>query len=183
MGQGFVEGLEVVPGRLELVPNEKGLAVVVDYAHTPDALLKALETLSPLTTARLITVFGCGGDRDQGKRYEMGLTVGENTDWAVITSDNPRSEDPMSIIEQAERGTRASGLRRVDRIEDVRPGERGYLVEADRRKAIRMAVALAGPEDMVLIAGKGHEDYQILGAERRHFDDREEAALAAAGGG
>ena len=175
-----IEQLRVVPGRLETVPNRRGLRIVVDYAHTPDALLKTMQTLKPLAEGKLITVFGCGGDRDKGKRYDMGLAAGQQSDLVVITSDNPRSEDPAVIIEQVEKGTRESGLPKAT-WSSPRPAssERGYVIEADRRKAIRMAVGMAGSQDLVLIAGKGHEDYQIVGGERRHFDDREEAGLAA----
>jgi UDP-N-acetylmuramoyl-L-alanyl-D-glutamate--2,6-diaminopimelate ligase len=129
---------------------------------------------------RLLTVFGCGGDRDKGKRYEMGRVAGENSDLVFITSDNPRSEDPLSIIAQIEKGTQESGLTCLNASgQGVNPGS-GYFTEADRRKAIRKAVSVADKEDLVLIAGKGHEDYQIIGKERKAFDDRKEAALAAA---
>jgi UDP-N-acetylmuramoyl-L-alanyl-D-glutamate--2,6-diaminopimelate ligase len=175
-----IEQLRVVPGRLETVPNGRGLRIVVDYAHTPDALSKTMQTLKPLAEGKLITVFGCGGDRDKGKRYDMGLAAGQQSDLVVITSDNPRSEDPAAIIEQIEKGTRESGLPKAA-WSSPRPASaaRGYIIDADRRKAIRMAVGMAGSQDLVLIAGKGHEDYQIVGGERRHFDDREEAGLAA----
>jgi UDP-N-acetylmuramoyl-L-alanyl-D-glutamate--2,6-diaminopimelate ligase len=175
-----IEQLNVVPGRLETVPNPRGLRMVVDYAHTPDALSKTMGTLKLLVEGKLITVFGCGGDRDKGKRYEMGLAAGQQSDLVVITSDNPRSEEPSAIIAQVESGTRESDLPKTtwssSRPQATPPG---YFIEVDRRKAIRMAVAMAGAEDLVLIAGKGHEDYQIIGGERRHFDDREEAGLAA----
>lgn len=174
-----IERLRGIPGRLELVRNDRGLMIVVDYAHTPDALIKALNTLRPLTKGRLITVFGCGGDRDRGKRYEMGFVAGENSDLAFITSDNPRSEDPLSIIVQIEKGIQDSGLMRLDWDSQGRPQRSGYFIEADRRKAIHKAIGMADDKDLVLIAGKGHEDYQIIGGGVRHFDDREEAALAA----
>lgn len=178
-----VESLTVVPGRLEIVRNLQGAMVVVDYAHTPDALLKVLQSLRPLTGARVITVFGCGGDRDKGKRYEMGRVAGEHSDLVVVTSDNPRSEDPASIIAEIEKGTRDSGSKKVSWPVEDSPLARGsYLVEVDRRKAIRMAISIAENEDIVLIAGKGHEDYQIIGNKRVHFDDREEAAMALSGG-
>jgi UDP-N-acetylmuramoyl-L-alanyl-D-glutamate--2,6-diaminopimelate ligase len=153
----------------------------VDYAHTPDALEKALETVRPLVEGRVITVFGCGGDRDRGKRPEMGEIAGRLSDLVLVTSDNPRTEEPAEIIAQVEAGVRASGLPLLRNGAAVRE-RRGYGVEPDRRKAIRLAVSAAGREDTVLIAGKGHEDYQILGTERVHFDDREEAALAAGEG-
>jgi len=174
-----IERLGVVPGRLELIPNGRGLMLVVDYAHTPDALLKALETLSPLTKGRLITVFGCGGDRDKGKRYEMGLIAGENSDIVFATSDNPRSEDPDSIIAQIEEGIQRSGLKKESWSFAPKSMEKGYFIEVDRKKAIANAVSMADEKDLVLIAGKGHEDYQIVGGEIRYFDDRKEAASAA----
>jgi len=171
--------LKRVPGRLELVKNQRGLNLVVDYAHTPDALLKTLTTLRPMVDGRLITVFGCGGDRDKGKRSEMGLVAGENSDLVFITSDNPRSEDPLSIIAQIEKGTQATGLIRLNNSSQRPSKGSGYFVEEDRRQAIRKAVAMADERDLVLIAGKGHEDYQIVGGQRKRFDDRKEAALAA----
>jgi UDP-N-acetylmuramoyl-L-alanyl-D-glutamate--2,6-diaminopimelate ligase len=174
-----VARLRVIPGRLELVPNPRNLALVVDYSHTPDALLKALEALKPYAEGRIITVFGCGGDRDKGKRHEMGLVAGRHSDLVFVTSDNPRTEDPQSIVRAIEKGVRESGLRRMPRPVKGHKLQSGYVLEVDRRKAIRMAVAAAGEKDVVLIAGKGHEDYQIVGTEKRHFDDREEAALAA----
>jgi UDP-N-acetylmuramoyl-L-alanyl-D-glutamate--2,6-diaminopimelate ligase len=178
-----IERLELVPGRLELVKNQSGLNLVVDYAHTPDALLKTLRTLRPIVNGRLITVFGCGGDRDKGKRSEMGLVAGNNSDLVFITSDNPRSEDPLSIIAQIEKGTQATGLIRLNNSPQRPVTESGYFVEADRRQAIRKAVALADERDLVLIAGKGHEDYQIVGGKRKRFDDRKEAAQAASKAG
>ncbi|MGD2126521.1 MAG: UDP-N-acetylmuramoyl-L-alanyl-D-glutamate--2,6-diaminopimelate ligase [Desulfobacteraceae bacterium] len=174
-----IEGLKVVPGRLERVQNSRALTLVVDYAHTPDALLKALEALKPYVEGRLITVFGCGGDRDKGKRYEMGLVAGEHSDLVFITSDNPRTEDPLSIVIEIEKGTQKSGLRLMEWPSNNHPKRSGYFLEVNRRKAIRMAVSVADKTDVVLIAGKGHEDYQIVGTEKRPFDDREEAALAA----
>ncbi len=175
--KGFGD-LKTVPGRLEPVSNEKGLSIVVDYAHTPDALDKAQENLRPLTFGRLITVFGCGGDRDRGKRFDMGLSAGKNSDLVIITSDNPRSEDPGEIISQIEKGIRESGLEKIDSGMNLQSLKKGYLVEKDRRRAIEAAVAAAGPGDVILIAGKGHEDYQIVGGERKQFDDRKEALRA-----
>jgi UDP-N-acetylmuramoyl-L-alanyl-D-glutamate--2,6-diaminopimelate ligase len=154
------------PGRFERVPNERGLAVIVDYAHTDDALLNTLQTARPLTKGKIITVFGCGGDRDRSKRIPMGKAAAENSDLAIITSDNPRNEDPMAIIREIEKG--------------VQPVGTHYEVISDRREAIRRAVSVAGPDDVVIIAGKGHETYQIIGNEKFHFDDREIAAEAIA---
>ena len=174
-----IKGLKSVPGRLELVENRKGLTVVVDYAHTPDALLKAQETLRPMTKGRLITLFGCGGDRDRGKRYEMGLVAGANSDIVVITSDNPRSEDPESIVRQIEKGVQEAGLTKAEWSPRILLEKSAYLIDVDRRKAIEKAISMANEKDLVLIAGKGHEDYQIIGQERRFFDDRQEVARAA----
>ena len=176
-----IERLSCVPGRLELVMNNRGLSLVVDYAHTPDALLKTLNALSPLVEGRLLTVFGCGGDRDRGKRYEMGFVAGKNSNLVFITSDNPRSEDPSSIVNRIEKGVLKSGLSRLEWESHDHLTGPGYFIEVDRRKAIRKAVAMAEEKDLVLIAGKGHEDYQIVGGDIRYFDDREEAALAASG--
>jgi UDP-N-acetylmuramoyl-L-alanyl-D-glutamate--2,6-diaminopimelate ligase len=141
--------------------------VVVDYAHTPDALARALEVLRPLTTGRLVTVFGCGGDRDPGKRPLMGEAAARGSDLVVLTSDNPRTEDPLRIIADVERGVRAAGAT-------------AYRVEPDRRAAIALAVELARPGDLVLVAGKGHEDYQIVGTEKHPLDDRDEVRRALA---
>jgi UDP-N-acetylmuramoyl-L-alanyl-D-glutamate--2,6-diaminopimelate ligase len=174
-----IEALHSIPGRLERVENRKGLTLVVDYSHTPDALLKAMTSLKPYVKNRLITVFGCGGDRDRGKRYDMGRLAGEHSDVAFITSDNPRSEDPLSIVKEIEKGMLDSGLRKGGG--NTHPGK-GYFLEVDRRQAIRKAVAMAEEADVVLIAGKGHEDYQIIGSERRPFSDQEEAARAASEG-
>jgi UDP-N-acetylmuramoyl-L-alanyl-D-glutamate--2,6-diaminopimelate ligase len=173
-----IERLEEVPGRLQRVGNERTPTIVVDYAHTPDALLKALRALKPLANNRLITVFGCGGDRDKGKRPEMGRVAGEYSDLIVITSDNPRTESPSTIVAQIEEGVRGLGLRKLERLLPGEESKRGYVIELDRRKAIDMAIDLANVNDVVLIAGKGHEDYQIVGAERREFDDREVARQA-----
>ena len=127
----------------------------------------------------MITVFGCGGDRDKGKRYEMGRIAGTCSDLVFITSDNPRTEDPSAIVAEIERGILSTGLRKKAWPAGENPLESGYFLEVDRRKAIHRAVSLADPKDVVLIAGKGHEDYQIVGVRKRPFDDRVEAALAA----
>jgi UDP-N-acetylmuramoyl-L-alanyl-D-glutamate--2,6-diaminopimelate ligase len=174
-----IETLRAVPGRLEVVANPQGVPVVIDYAHTPDALLKVLTTLRPLVKDRLITVFGCGGDRDKGKRPEMGRIAGEHSDVVIITSDNPRSENPESIMTHIEEGIRETDLQKVTPSSSKSPSISGYVVEKERRKAIGLAVDMAHHGDLVLIAGKGHENYQIVGGERRAFDDRQEALLAA----
>ncbi|MBK5102269.1 MAG: UDP-N-acetylmuramoyl-L-alanyl-D-glutamate--2,6-diaminopimelate ligase, partial [Desulfobacteraceae bacterium] len=173
--------LKGVPGRLELVKNKRSLAIVVDYAHTPDALLKALGAVRSLVKGRLITVFGCGGDRDKGKRQEMGRVVTQLSDLIFITSDNPRTEDPAVIISQIEEGVRKAGAKKVVELSRDQAERPGYVVELDRGNAIRRAVEIAYEGDLILIAGKGHEDYQIIGKDRRDFDDRKVAADAASG--
>jgi UDP-N-acetylmuramoyl-L-alanyl-D-glutamate--2,6-diaminopimelate ligase len=169
--------LRGVPGRLEAVANEAGVLCVVDYAHTPDALERALDVLRPLTKGRLICVFGCGGDRDRGKRPLMGEAAATRSDIALVTSDNPRTEKPESIIEMILEGVRRAGKPERSAAE-LAQGHSGFHVEPDRGVAISRAVALARVGDVVLLAGKGHEDYQIVGAEKSHFDDREIAAAA-----
>lgn len=171
-----INNLKNVPGRLESVPNNAGLSIVVDYSHTPDALLKAQNNLRPFVKEKLITVFGCGGDRDRGKRYDMGLMAGENSDIVVITSDNPRTENPESIVSEVEKGVIGAGMPEAVWPE-IKTGS--YFIEVDRSAAINKAVSLANKNDTILIAGKGHEDYQIIGTTKRHFDDREEAQKAA----
>jgi UDP-N-acetylmuramyl-tripeptide synthetase len=146
------------PGRFETVRNRAGIGVLVDYAHTPDAIEKLLDSARELTGGKIIAVFGCGGDRDRGKRPEMAKAAAERADMTVVTSDNPRTEDPQTILDQIVAGM---------------PDGREYVVVTDRRAAIERALALAGKEDVVVIAGKGHENYQIVGNEKRHFDDRE----------
>jgi UDP-N-acetylmuramoyl-L-alanyl-D-glutamate--2,6-diaminopimelate ligase len=171
-----------VPGRLERIANGRGVLCVVDYAHTPDALARAIAAVRPLARGRLIVVFGCGGDRDRGKRPLMGEIAARDADLAIVTSDNPRTEAPANIVAMILDGVRATGIARLA-AGDLRGAPRGYHVEVDRRAAIRLAAAAAAPGDVLLIAGKGHEDYQIVGTERIHFDDRQEAAAALAAGG
>jgi len=158
-----VQALAGVPGRFEMVSGKKDeVTVVVDYAHTDDALRNLLETARPLARGRLITVFGCGGDRDRTKRPLMGAVAGRLSDLIVITSDNPRSEDPSRIIEEIQRGITA------DTRKDA--GQR-LLTIVDRGAAIAKAIELARPGDLVLIAGKGHEKYQVIGDRVLPFDD------------
>lgn len=154
------------PGRFERVPHEDNFAVVVDYAHTDDALLNTLQTARDLTKGRIITVFGCGGDRDQTKRRPMGEIAAQYSDLVIITSDNPRTEDPLKIIAEIEVG--------------VKEKNSTYEIISDRREAINRAVSLASTDDVVIIAGKGHENYQLIGSDKFHFDDREVAAEALA---
>jgi UDP-N-acetylmuramoyl-L-alanyl-D-glutamate--2,6-diaminopimelate ligase len=161
-----IKGLSVVPGRMEQV-GDGNPWVLIDYAHTPDALEKGIQAIKRLARGKVFVVFGCGGDRDRSKRAPMGRIGVQLADLAIITSDNPRTEDPLKIIEEIEEGAK-----------QVSPDR--YLVIPDRREAIKKAIALAGQEDCVLITGKGHEQYQIIGAERLPFDDRKEARGALA---
>jgi UDP-N-acetylmuramoyl-L-alanyl-D-glutamate--2,6-diaminopimelate ligase len=177
VGAGLALGLELepivqtlatftgVPGRMQqiVVKPDQDISVVVDYAHTPDSLENMLKAARPFVQGKVICVFGCGGDRDRTKRPKMGAIAAQLADLAVVTSDNPRTEDPQKIL--------------ADVLEGI-PANVTPLVEADRRSAIFAAIAQAQPGDAVLIAGKGHEDYQILGTEKIHFDDREEAEAA-----
>jgi UDP-N-acetylmuramoyl-L-alanyl-D-glutamate--2,6-diaminopimelate ligase len=159
-------GFRGVPGRMERVQvgaAEGRPSVLVDYAHTPDGLENALNACRPFTHGRLICVFGCGGDRDRSKRPQMGGIAARLADRVVVTSDNPRTEDPDRILEDVVAGI---------------PAGTDLQVEGDRAAAIAAAIAAAGPDDLVLIAGKGHEDYQILGTTKIHFDDREQAEQA-----
>jgi UDP-N-acetylmuramoyl-L-alanyl-D-glutamate--2,6-diaminopimelate ligase len=176
-----------VPGRLERVANERGVLCVVDYAHTPDALERAIAAVKPYARGRLIVVFGCGGDRDNGKRPLMGRAAGRVADLAIVTSDNPRTEVPEAIIDMIVPGLDAAGARSLSETQvrkwPVGPSGRGYCRVVDRRAALELATAVAIPGDVLLIAGKGHEDYQIVGATKLHFDDREEAAAGFARAG
>jgi UDP-N-acetylmuramoyl-L-alanyl-D-glutamate--2,6-diaminopimelate ligase len=167
-------GVDTVPGRFEQVRTGQPFLVVVDYAHTPDALERVLATARKLTRGRLAAVFGCGGDRDRGKRPLMGAIAARLCDQVWITSDNPRSERPEAIIAEIAEGVRRAGL-----------APPRYATQPDRREAIRAALGWAGPGDAVVIAGKGHETYQIIGADVLSFDDREVArrALAETAGG
>jgi UDP-N-acetylmuramoyl-L-alanyl-D-glutamate--2,6-diaminopimelate ligase len=153
-----------IPGRFEIVDEGQDFTLIVDYAHTDDALRNLLVTVGELARQRIITVFGCGGDRDRGKRPVMGSYAVKHSDLAIVTSDNPRSEDPMAIIREIERG-----------IIDTADKQGRYIIEPDRRKAIELAISYARRDDFVVLAGKGHEDYQILGDKVIHFDDREVA--------
>jgi len=175
-----VEGLEGVSGRFERVENQKKINVIVDYAHTHDALERVLQGIRSIQRdGKIITVFGCGGDRDRIKRPLMGEVTGKYSDLAILTSDNPRTEDPLAIMDEVEEGLKRLPLEewRPDKIGAWR-SQKGYLKVSDRREAIRIAIRLAQPLDTVLIAGKGHEDYQIIGKKRYPFDDRVEAKRA-----
>ncbi|MDI3297708.1 MAG: UDP-N-acetylmuramoyl-L-alanyl-D-glutamate--2,6-diaminopimelate ligase [Bacillota bacterium] len=172
LGVPLEEGVEAlaqapaVPGRFERIDGPQPFTVVVDYAHTPDGLENVLKTARELTRGRVIVVFGAGGDRDRGKRPRMGAVAARWADLVVLTSDNPRSEEPEAILDDIEQGLAGTGAT--------------YVRRADRRQAIREAIAAAAPGDLVLIAGKGHETYQIFRDRTVHFDDREEARAALA---
>ncbi len=172
-----IAALACVPGRLERVVSRNARPVYVDYSHTPDALANALAALRELAPGRLICIFGCGGDRDRSKRPRMGAIAARGSDVVVVTSDNPRSEDPQSIIEEILPGLRSQGLTQVHPAQlPALAGGKAFAAEPDRRRAIEAGIRAARPGDMVLIAGKGHETYQVLGHRTIHFDDREEAA-------
>ncbi len=156
-----LSALERVPGRLEKIENDLRTDVFVDYAHTPDALHNVLGCLKPFCAKKLITVVGCGGDRDRKKRPIMASVAKEHSDTLIVTSDNPRTEDPGKII--------------ADMVEGIKDEDSGIFVISDREEAIKHAVDIAEPGDVILIAGKGHEDYQIIGDKKFHFDDREMA--------
>jgi len=158
---GSVAACRAVPGRFEPVDQGQSFLVAVDYAHTDDALRNAIQTARSLSKSKVITLFGCGGDRDRTKRPLMGMAAAELSDFVVLTSDNPRSEDPLAIMNDA-----MVGLRRFDTR---------HVAEPDRGRAIQLAIQEAQPGDVVLLAGKGHETYQILKDRTIHFDDRETA--------
>ncbi|MDD2679807.1 MAG: UDP-N-acetylmuramoyl-L-alanyl-D-glutamate--2,6-diaminopimelate ligase [Candidatus Omnitrophica bacterium] len=156
--QSALEKFSLVPGRLERIKGKKGFCVFIDYAHTDDALKNVLTALRQLSPGKIITLFGCGGERDRGKRPKMGRVATELSDFAVITSDNPRSENPRAIIKDILRGLSKSN----------------YCVIPDRKKAISRSLLMAEAGDIVLLAGKGHENYQVLKNKMIHFDDRKE---------
>ena len=153
-----IESIKGVPGRFELVQNYKNRTIVVDYAHTPDALENVLNTIKEFKIGRIITVFGCGGDRDKTKRPLMGEIVSRLSDYYIITSDNPRTECPETIIKDIKKG--------------INEGEDKYRMIIDRKEAIKEAIRISEPQDVVLIAGKGHETYQIIGDKVIDFDDK-----------
>ncbi len=161
-----IEALKLVPGRLEPVETGLPFSVFVDYAHTEDALRAVLSNLKGRFDGRILTVFGCGGDRDRTKRPKMAAMVEKFSDFAVVTSDNPRTEDPMEIIREVVSGFASKS---------------SYVINADRKAAIAFAVSTAGEGDVILIAGKGHEDYQEVNGKRLPFDDRKAAAEACVG--
>jgi UDP-N-acetylmuramoyl-L-alanyl-D-glutamate--2,6-diaminopimelate ligase len=155
-----IENMKQVPGRLEKIDHGQPFLTFIDYAHTEDALRQVLNTLRPYTRERLIVLFGCGGERDRGKRPLMGRAAGELADEVILTSDNPRSEDPAKIIKDIKTGVEKSGNPNLH-------------IVVDRKEAIAHAIKMAQPGDTLLLAGKGHENYQIIGDEKQHFDERE----------
>ena len=174
-----LEAVSYIPGRLESIENDTERFVYVDYAHTPDALENVICALRGITTNRIICVFGCGGDRDKEKRPVMGEIAAKYCDLSIVTSDNPRTEDPLAIIDHILEGTkRENGF--AYSIPAVKTGfdTKGFVVEPDRRRAIKLGITVSQPGDTILIAGKGHEPYQILGNTTVPFDDREEARRA-----
>jgi len=175
-----VERCPQVPGRMERVvgTGKNEPTVLVDYAHTPDAVDKLLHAVRPLCRGRLIAVFGCGGDRDRTKRPLMAEAVAAHADRAIATSDNPRTEDPVAILSDVEEGLRSLTRVEPEALLASENDSTQYSVIVDRREAIDLAIAGAAPEDTVVLAGKGHEDYQILGREKFPFDDRREARRA-----
>jgi UDP-N-acetylmuramoyl-L-alanyl-D-glutamate--2,6-diaminopimelate ligase len=189
-----VEAIDGVPGRFERVANRRGIHILVDYAHTHDALEQVLLGLKNILEnipqkemgstpssghVKMITVFGCGGDRDRTKRPLMGEVAGKYSDLSILTSDNPRTEDPLAILDEVEKGIKDLGLEKFYENElDSWRSRKGYLRISDRREAIRAAIQMAQPSDVILIAGKGHEDYQIIGKKKYPFDDRIEAKKA-----
>lgn len=157
-----ISQLKRVNGRFEVLKSQGGIIFVVDYAHTPDALENILDSINEIRTKneRLITIFGCGGDRDREKRPEMGKVATRKSTLAIITSDNPRTEEPMQIIKEIEAGVESQNFSK-------------YITIPDRKEAIKMAIKFAEPKDIVLLAGKGHETYQEINGVRHHFDDKE----------
>jgi UDP-N-acetylmuramyl-tripeptide synthetase len=154
-----LEGLKKVPGRSEKINSKRGFTVVIDYAHTPDGIENILKTAREYTKNRLVTVFGCGGDRDKTKRPIMGKAAGELSDFCIVTSDNPRSEEPIKIIE--------------DILPGINETKCEYIILENRREAIEYALNNAHAGDVIIIAGKGHENYQVLKDRTIHFDERE----------
>ena len=157
-----LERMPAVPGRFETIKNDLEVRIVVDFAHTDDGLLNVGKTLKQITDGHVITIFGAGGDRDHEKRPKMAKAAAKFSDYIILTSDNPRTENPVKILADIEKGL----------IEEKYPFDK-YLIIADRKRAIKHGMKLLQKGDSLLIAGKGHETYQIIGTEKTHFDDRE----------
>ncbi len=169
-----------VPGRVEKVENTQGVLALVDYCHTEDSLEQALKTLKKLDHQKLITVVGCGGDRDKSKRPKMAAVAVKYSDLTIFTSDNPRTEDPLQILEEIRQGALAAGSPELAAEQLMGPS--GFIIVPDRREALELAGRCAKKGDLLLAAGKGHEDYQVLGTTKVHFDDREELSRVLNGG-
>jgi UDP-N-acetylmuramoyl-L-alanyl-D-glutamate--2,6-diaminopimelate ligase len=168
-----IESLSYVPGRLEKINTPSGLNVLVDYAHKADALRQVLQNLAQFRKKRIITVFGCGGNRDRGKRPLMGKAATDFSDLTIVTSDNPRLEDPMAIITEIESGIDRNKVKKLTADElEINNSIHSYMIISERKKAIEKAINMAQRGDIILIAGKGHEDYQITGTDKTPFDDR-----------
>jgi UDP-N-acetylmuramyl-tripeptide synthetase len=176
-----VEKLPAIPGRMEKISNDRGLHVFVDYAHTPDGLDRLLTALCGLAEARMITVFGCGGNRDRAKRPEMGRIAARRSHVVIVTSDNPRNEDPEAILRDIVPGIVAEGFLKASGPVSWEDGY--YTVIPDRKSAIARALQIARPGDTVAIAGKGHENVQLIGDRCLPFDDRETVRAILAGDG
>jgi UDP-N-acetylmuramoyl-L-alanyl-D-glutamate--2,6-diaminopimelate ligase len=167
-----------IPGRMEEVRNDKGIKIFIDYAHTGDALKNVLKTINELTDRKIITIFGCGGDRDREKRPVMGKVAAHYSNILFVTSDNPRTEDPNKIIKEIEAGVVEENIIKKNKTSSATDTDKVYFIEKNRSIAIKEGISMAKPGDLVLIAGKGHETYQISGNKKHHFDDREEAMRA-----
>ncbi len=172
-----IKSMKAVPGRMEKVDEGQPFGVVVDYAHTEDSLAGLLDAVRAMAESKIITVFGCGGDRDRTKRPKMGAAALAGSDVVIVTSDNPRTEDPLVIIGEIETGMSEAGikLKPANGNPFVVTGKTPYYVIPDRHEAVATAIGLARPGDVVVLAGKGHEDYQLVGEKKIHFDDREAA--------
>ncbi len=173
-----IDAVTGVPGRMERIESSRDITVIVDYAHTGDALQNVLQTISGLGASGIITVFGCGGDRDSSKRPVMGRIAARYSRCVVLTNDNPRSEEPLRIIAQIEQGLHEAGFKKIDAANPAQSHEGVYMICCDRQIAIRLGIGSARPGEVVLIAGKGHETYQQTSTDCKHFDDREEARRA-----
>jgi len=175
-----IRSMPAVPGRMEAVDAGQSFGVIVDYAHTEGSLASLLRAVKDIGGGRLITLFGCGGDRDRSKRPRMGAAALAGSDLVIVTSDNPRTEDPLAIIREIEAGMQETGFRMksIDGLGPAPAGKTPYLAIPDREEAIAAAIGLAQPGDVVVLAGKGHEGYQIIGERKVPFDDREEARKA-----
>lgn len=176
--QAGIKKTSNVPGRMECIGNDKGILIFVDYAHTADALKNVLRTLKQEGAGNIFTVFGCGGDRDYEKRPLMGKVAADYSTAVILTSDNPRSEEPEKIIKEIEKGVIEKGLAKAKHGSALQGREKVYYVCQDRKVAIQQGVSLAQTGDIVVIAGKGHETYQEIGEKKIHFDDREEVRQA-----